>query len=146
VATRWGQELDLGGVVEDVGDQRLGEPERLGVALGVVGRVVEVVQVQVGQDVGRVLEGGHVGVGRGPVQGQGEAAAAPPVEGDGRRPLLVQRQVGRGQPLAVPPRRRRANRKDWGAHYHADPGFMAAGDHDPRRQRWRRSPSSPARD
>jgi hypothetical protein len=85
-------------VVEGLGAQGPGEAERLGVALGVVARVVQVEQVQVGQDVGRLLEGGQVGVGGGPVDGQGEPAAAAAVEGDGGRPLLVQRQVGRGQP------------------------------------------------
>src|SRR4029453_2823580 len=101
-AVGWGQELELGGVVEGVGGQRLGQVERLGVALGVVGHVVQVEQVEVGQDVGRLLEGGQVRVGGRPVQGQGEAAAAASVEGDGRGPLLVRGQVGRPQPPAAP--------------------------------------------
>jgi hypothetical protein len=171
LAARRGQQLDLGGLVEGVGGQRLGQAERLGVALGVVGGVVQVEQVQVGQDVGRVLESGHVGVGGRPVQGQGEPAATPPVEGDGGRPLLVQGQVGGRQPPAAPPRRR-PGLGGRAQHYRAVPGFMADevcvmpdsrpakgdqssrpgiaqissyGDHDPRRQHWRRSPSSPAR-
>jgi hypothetical protein len=55
LAARRGQELDLGGVVEGVGGQRLGQAERLGVALGVVGDVVEVELLQVGKDVGRLI-------------------------------------------------------------------------------------------
>ena len=95
-APRWGQQLDLGAVVERVVGQRMGQAERLGVALGVVGGVVQVEQVQVGQDVGRRLEGGDVGVGDRLVQGQGQATAPATVERHRGRPLVVQRQVGRG--------------------------------------------------
>jgi hypothetical protein len=91
-------------VVEGVDGQRLRQAEGIGVALGVVGRVVQVIQVEVGQDVGRLLEGGHVRAGGRPVQGQGEAAAAAAVEGDGRRPLLVQGQIPGRQPAPVPAR------------------------------------------
>ena len=62
--------------------------------------------------------------------------------------LVVERQVASGQPAAVPAGRRRPLGRgdlDGARHYHADPGFMAAGDHDPRRQCWRRSRPSPAR-